>query len=118
MTFLGHWSCLDRCEERRTHSQGRGRSSTLQFNKSLKQSECESVDCKTIETIVPISPKLIVGCNFHNSINENEKYLKDIDCEFMTSSFDLKETIFNLNENNIEKSSSNEEKEKEIETSS
>ena len=36
----------------------------------------------------------------------------------MTSSFDLKETIFNLNENNTEKSSSNEEKTKEIETSS
>ena len=36
----------------------------------------------------------------------------------MTSSFDLKETIFNLNENNTEKSSSNEEKTKETETSS
>ena len=42
------------------------------LNKSLKQSECESTDCKTIETIVPISPKLIFGCNFQNSINENE----------------------------------------------
>ena len=28
-TFPGHWSCLNRCEERRTHSQGGGRSSTL-----------------------------------------------------------------------------------------
>ena len=42
------------------------------LNKSLKQSESESKDCKTIETIVPISPELIFGCNFHNSINENE----------------------------------------------
>ena len=42
------------------------------LNKSLKQSECESTDCKTVETIVPISPKLIFGCNFQNSINENE----------------------------------------------
>ena len=36
------------------------------LNKSLKQSEYESIDCKTIETIVPISPELILGCNFHN----------------------------------------------------
>ena len=42
------------------------------LNKSLKQSECESIDCKTIGTIVAISPKLIFGCNFYNSINENE----------------------------------------------
>ena len=31
---------------------------------SLKQSECESLDCKTVKTIVPISPELIFGCNF------------------------------------------------------
>ena len=42
------------------------------LNKSLKQFECESTDCKTVETIVPISPDLIFGCNFQNSINENE----------------------------------------------
>ena len=41
------------------------------LNKSLKQSECESTDCKTVETIVPISPNMIFGCNFQNSINEN-----------------------------------------------
>ena len=34
------------------------------LNKSLKQSECESTDCKTVETIVPISPELIFCCNF------------------------------------------------------
>ena len=34
------------------------------LNKSLKQSDCESTDCKTVETIVPISPELIFGCNF------------------------------------------------------
>ena len=34
------------------------------LNKSLKQSECESTDCKTIETIVSISPELMFGCNF------------------------------------------------------
>ena len=44
----------------------------VHFNlkKSLKESECESIDCKTIETIAPISPELIFGCNFQNSINE------------------------------------------------
>ena len=36
------------------------------LNKSLKQSECESTNCKTIETIVPINPELIFSCNFHN----------------------------------------------------
>ena len=90
------------------------------LNKSLKQSECESVDCKTVETIVPISPELIFRCNYHNLINENEmnfKHLEDLDCEFLTSSFDLKEILFSLNENSTEKSSSNGEKAKEIETS-
>ena len=55
------------------------------LNKSLKQSECESTDCKTIETIFPISPKLIFGCNYHNLINENEmnfQYLHDLDFGF------------------------------------
>ena len=34
------------------------------LNKSLKQSECESTYCKNVETIAPISPELILGCNF------------------------------------------------------
>ena len=42
------------------------------MNKSLKQFECESTDYNTVETIVLISPELIFGCNFQNSINENE----------------------------------------------
>ena len=42
------------------------------LNKSLKQSEYESTDCKTVETIVPISPELTFGCNYQNSNNENE----------------------------------------------
>ena len=42
------------------------------LNKSLKQSEYESIDCKTVETIVPISPELNFGCNYQNSNNENE----------------------------------------------
>ena len=42
------------------------------LNKSFKQSKGESTDCKTVETIIPISHELIFGCNFQNSINENE----------------------------------------------
>ena len=92
----------------------------LKLNTSLKQSKFESPNCKTIETISPISPKLIFGCNFQNSINENEMnfhYLDDHDCEFLHSSCELKETIFSLNENNIEKTSINEEDAKETESS-
>ena len=48
----------------------------------------------------------------------NFQYLDDLDCEFSTSTFNLKETILSLNENNIEKSSSDEEKSREIKTSS
>ena len=88
----------------------------FKFNTSLKQSECETSDCKNVETIVPISPKLIFGCNFHNSINENEmnfQYLDDLDCEFLHSNCELKEIVFNLNENSTEHRSNNEEEEKE-----
>ena len=75
----------------------------VHFNlkKRLKQSECESTDCKTVEKIVPISPKLIFGCNFQDSINENEmnfQYLEVLDCEFLTLEFDLKEIVLSLNE--------------------
>ena len=48
----------------------------------------------------------------------NFQYLKVLDCEFLTSSFDLKETFLSLNENSTKKSSSNEKKVREIETSS
>ena len=54
----------------------------FKLNTSLKQSEFESPDCKTVETIVPISSKLIFGCNCQYSINENEmnfQYLGDLD---------------------------------------
>ena len=60
---------------------------------------------QTVETIVPISPELIFDCNFQNSINENEmnfQYLDDLDCEMLNSNFDLKETVFSLNENSLE----------------
>ena len=36
----------------------------FKLNTSIKQYEFESPDCKTIETIVPISLELVFGCNF------------------------------------------------------
>ena len=93
----------------------------FKLNTSLKQSEFESPNCKTVETISLIYSELIFCCNFQNSINENEmnfQYLYDLDCEFLHSNCELKETIFSLNENDIEKTSSNEEEAKEIESSS
>ena len=48
----------------------------------------------------------------------NFQYLDDLDCEFLYSSCELKKTIFSLNKNSIEKTSSNEEEAKETETSS
>ena len=73
------------------------------LNKSLKQFECENTYCKTVETIIPISLELMFSCNFQNSINENEmnfQYLDDLDCEWLNSNFNLKETVLSLNENN------------------
>ena len=88
------------------------------LNTSLKQYEFESTNCKTAETIFPTSLELIFGCNFHNSINENQmnfQYLKDLDCEFLHSSFELKETVFSLKKNSTEKTSNNGKEAKETE---
>ena len=38
----------------------------------------------------------------------NFQYLDDLDCEFLHSSFELKEIVFSLKENNTEKTRSNE----------
>ena len=68
----------------------------VHLNKSLKKSKCKSIDCKTVETTVPISPELMFGCNFKNPINEtkmNFQYLDDLDCEWLDSSFDLKKIV-------------------------
>ena len=48
----------------------------------------------------------------------NFQYLEDLDCEFLTSNCDFKETVLVLNENSTKKSRCNEEEAKEIETSS
>ena len=91
----------------------------FKLNTSLKQSEFEIPDCKTIDTIVPINPELMFGCNFQNTINENEmnfQYLDDLGCEFLHSSCELKELVFSMNENSIVKTCNNEEEAKETKT--
>ena len=41
------------------------------LNHSLKQPEFDNVDCKIVETKVPISSELINECKIQNSMNEN-----------------------------------------------
>ena len=83
------------------------------LNQSLKQSKCENVESKIVEPFLPINSKLNYDCKFQNSINENEmnfKYIEAHDVEYVNSSFDIKETVFSLNEGSTEKSNSSEEK--------
>ena len=42
------------------------------LNQSLKQFDGDNADCKSVEQIIPISPKLIYNCKMQNSMNENE----------------------------------------------
>ena len=41
------------------------------LNHSLKQPKFDNVDCKIVETKVPINSELINECKIHNSMNEN-----------------------------------------------
>ena len=47
---------------------------TIHFNmnKSLKQPEFDNVECKIVETIVPITYELKCDCKVQSSMNENE----------------------------------------------
>ena len=88
-------------------------------NQSLKQLEFDNANCKTVETIVPISSELNYDCKIQSLMNENEKnfqYIEDLDVEFLNSSFEFKETVLNLNERSAKKSSGCEGKAKEVET--
>ena len=43
-------------------------------------------------------------CKIQSSMNENEmnfQYIEDLEVEFLNSSFELKEIVLSLNENNI-----------------
>ena len=75
------------------------------MNQSLKQPEFDHADCKTIETIVPISSELKYDCKIQSSMNEiemNFQYLKDLDFEFLNSGFEFKEIVLSLNEGSVE----------------
>ena len=74
---------------------------------------CDNAESKIVEQFVLIGPELINDCKNHISMNENEmnfQYIEAHYVEYLNSSFEIKETILNLKEINVEKSSCNEEK--------
>ena len=78
------------------------------LNHILKQQEFDNVDCKILETKVPISSELINDCMIQNSMNENEmnfQYHDVLDVEFLNSNFESKEAVLSIDENNTEKCS-------------
>ena len=82
------------------------------LNDRLKQPELRSADCEFVETKIPASSELTTNCNFQNSMNENEmnfQYLEHLEVEFLNSNFRLKDSVFSIRENNVERSSSYEE---------
>ena len=57
----------------------------LNLNHNLKQPELYNIDCKIVETKVPISFELINDCKIQSSMNENEmnfQYLDVLNVEF------------------------------------
>ena len=91
------------------------------LNQSLKQPDFEKAKCKNVEKVVPNSFEPIDDCKNQDSMNENMmtfQYIEDFDTEYLNASFELKETVLSLNEDNAEKSRSIKRKAKEIEKSS
>ena len=83
------------------------------LNQSLKHHEFDNVDCKIVETKVPISSELRNDCKIRNSMNENKmnfQYIECLEVEFLNSNFTFKEVVLNLNESSVKKSSAYEEK--------
>ena len=83
------------------------------LNHSLKQPELSSADCEIVETKTPVSSELTTACNFQNSMNENEmnfQYLEHLEVDILNSNFKLKDLVFSVRENSVERSSSYEEK--------
>ena len=79
----------------------------------MKQPNFEKAGYKNVEKYVPSSSELIDDCKNQDSMNENMMifhYIEDLDTKYLNASFELKETILSLNEDNAEKSSSSEEK--------
>ena len=75
------------------------------LNKSLEQPDVDAEICMAVENSSPISVELNSDCNLHHSINEiemNFQYLESIDYELLSSSWQNKESVLILNENNQE----------------
>ena len=90
------------------------------LNKSLEQPDVNVEICMAVENNSPISVELNSDCNLHHSINEiemNFQYLESIDYELLPSSWQNKESVLSLNENNQEHVCSKEQKAAEQETS-
>ena len=84
----------------------------------MKQPSFDSVDCKNVEQVVPISPKVIYDYKIQNSMNKNEmnfQYIEALDVEYLNSNLEFKETVRSLKEISAENSSSNKEKRQEVE---
>ena len=73
------------------------------LNKSLEQPDVDVDICMAVENSSPVSVELNSDCNLHHSINEikmNFQYLESIDYELLLSSWQNKEAVLSLNENN------------------
>ena len=78
------------------------------LNHNSKQPEFDTIDCKIVETKVPISFELINNYKIQSSMKEkdmNFQYLDVLYVEFMISKFESKETVLSIDENGIEKNS-------------
>ena len=78
------------------------------LNHGLKQPEFDNIDCKIVETKVPISSELINDCKIQSSMNENEmnfQYLDVLDVEFSNLNFETKEAVLHIDENGTERCS-------------
>ena len=79
------------------------------LNHSLKQPKLSDAECEIVEMKIPNCSEMMKGCNFHNSINENEnnfQYLKLLEIEFLDPNFKLNKATLSVEENSTEKSSS------------
>ena len=83
------------------------------LNQSLKQPELSSAECEIVETKIPVSSELATGCNFQNSMNENEmnfQYLEHLEVEILNSNFKLKDSVFSVGKMSAEMSNIYEER--------
>ena len=87
----------------------------MHFNLDKRLTQCyvDAENCNAVDNSSPISFEMISDCNLQHSINENDmnfQYIESVDYELLHSSLQNKETIFSLNENSQENSSSQEKK--------